>query len=299
MASIYNIVDQPNARSSHSRVTVRGGGIIFPITVIISFLMGDVRISLFLSLLMVSLVSFIDDIRPVSQKIRFIIHLFAVSLVFYNLNFNIYNWYIPIIVVIVMTGWVNAFNFMDGINGILVLYALVSIVTFLFLEPLKDDQSFLIIIGLSCLVFSFFNLRKNPIVFAGDVGSICMALLLGYLMLKLIKHTNDISYVLLFAVYGIDSVVTIFIRLLKKDNIFEPHRKHLYQYLANEMGFSHLSVSITYASIQALVNILVLYLFSRNLMTISVFIGFLLILSALYFAIRFFVEKKIKRFQPH
>jgi UDP-N-acetylmuramyl pentapeptide phosphotransferase/UDP-N-acetylglucosamine-1-phosphate transferase len=83
-------------------------------------------------------------------------------------------------------GWINAFNFMDGINGITVLYALVSILTFGYLYQGEKSFSVLVSVGLSCLVFGFYNLRRKAKTFAGDVGSISMALFLAYFMLKII-----------------------------------------------------------------------------------------------------------------
>jgi hypothetical protein len=66
-----------------------------------------------------------------------------------------------------------------------------------------------------------------------------MAVFLGYFMIKTILDSGQLGYILFFSVYGIDAVVTIINRLIKKENIFQPHRSHLYQYLANEMGYSH------------------------------------------------------------
>jgi hypothetical protein len=63
-----------------------------------------------------------------------------------------------------------------------------------------------------------------------------MAVFLGYFMIKTILDSGQLGYILFFSVYGIDAVVTIINRLIKKENIFQPHRSHLYQYLANEMG---------------------------------------------------------------
>ena len=81
LAVQFKIIDRPNQRSSHSRITIRGGGIIFPIALLLQALFSRFEYPLFTSgLLLISTVSFYDDMRPLSNKIRLLIHLIAVSL---------------------------------------------------------------------------------------------------------------------------------------------------------------------------------------------------------------------------
>ncbi|PVX46603.1 UDP-N-acetylmuramyl pentapeptide phosphotransferase/UDP-N-acetylglucosamine-1-phosphate transferase [Flavobacterium sp. 103] len=260
IADHYNIIDKPNSRSSHTSITLRGGGIIFPIAILIAGFLGYVSWAVVLAVVLVATISFIDDIKPLSQLPRFASHAIAIGLVFYDLNlFTQAIWILPI-VFILLIGWVNAFNFMDGINGITVLYAFVAIVSFSFLDINKASLPLLITMGLSCCAFGIFNVRKKAKTFAGDVGSISMALFLGYFMIKTILLTGQIGYLLFLSVYGIDAVLTIFNRIKKKENILEPHRSHLYQYLANELGYSHIVVSLWYAGIQLIINAGLIYL---------------------------------------
>lgn len=291
IADKYNIIDKPNSRSSHTSVTLRGGGIIFPIAISIAFFLGYVSWSVTLAVVMVAVVSFIDDIKPLSQLPRFVSHVLAVGLVFYDLHlFSEPLWLLPIIFVLLI-GWVNAFNFMDGINGITVLYALTAIVSFSFLPTNEASLPVLITMGLSCFVFGLFNVRKKAKTFAGDVGSISMAIFLGYFMIKTIIDSGQLGYILFFSVYGIDAIITILNRLLKKENIFQPHRSHLYQYLANEMGYSHILVAFIYAVFQLIINALVVHMSTKGYLTLFFTGEFLLILTLIYL----FVRKRIIR----
>jgi len=293
IADKYNIIDKPNSRSSHTAVTLRGGGIIFPIAISIAFLLGYVSWAVTLAVVLVAIVSFIDDIKPLSQLPRFISHVIAVGLVFYELHlFYEPLWLLPVVFVLLI-GWVNAFNFMDGINGITVLYALAAIVTFSFLPVNNNSLPLLITMGLSCLAFGVFNVRKKAKTFAGDVGSISMALFLGYFMIKTIIDSGQLGFILFFSVYGIDAIITIINRLLKKENIFQPHRSHLYQYLANEMGFSHILVAVIYAVLQLGINILVIYMDTNGYLTLFGIGGFLLLLTFIYLLVRNFVTRKM------
>jgi UDP-N-acetylmuramyl pentapeptide phosphotransferase/UDP-N-acetylglucosamine-1-phosphate transferase len=293
IADRYNIIDKPNSRSSHTSITLRGGGIIFPIALIVSYFLGYVSWEITLAVMLVGTVSFVDDIKPLSQLPRFASHVVAVGLVFYDLNlFTESLWLLPLIFVL-MIGWVNAFNFMDGINGITALYALTAIVSFSLLSINESSLPLLITMGLSCLVFGLFNVRKNAKTFAGDVGSISMAVFLGYFMIKTILETGQLGYILFFSVYGIDAIITIVVRLKNKENIFQPHRSHLYQYMANEMGYSHIFVSFIYAGIQLLINGLVVYMAMKGDLSYFFVIGTLLIFTLIYLWIRRLVFRKM------
>jgi UDP-N-acetylmuramyl pentapeptide phosphotransferase/UDP-N-acetylglucosamine-1-phosphate transferase len=293
IADKYNIIDKPNSRSSHTSITLRGGGIIFPIAISIAFFLGYVSWTLTLAVVLVAVVSFIDDIKPLSQLPRFVSHVIAVGLVFYELNlFCEPIWLLPIVFVLLI-GWVNAFNFMDGINGITVLYALTAIVSFSFLRINEASLPLLITMGLSCFAFGLFNVRKKAKTFAGDVGSISMALFLGYFMIKTIIVSGQLGYLLFFSVYGIDAVITIVNRIIKKENIFQPHRSHLYQYMANEMGYSHILVAFIYAGFQLGINGFVIYMDAEGYLNLLFMGVFLLLLTFIYLLFRNFVTRKM------
>lgn len=126
VADHYNIIDKPNERSSHTELTIRGGGIIFLFAAIaIPFLHPEFWMPV-LGMLIIGTISFIDDRITLSNKIRLFFHLTAVTLLFLFLNiFQISAWYICICLYILVIGIINAYNFMDGINGITGLYSLV------------------------------------------------------------------------------------------------------------------------------------------------------------------------------
>lgn len=288
----YNVIDKPNHRSSHSKLTIRGGGIIFPIAILIAFSLDYASWLLTLAVVLVAAVSFIDDIKPLHQLPRFGSQIIAFLLVAYDLNFfEQALWCLPVVMVL-LVGWINAFNFMDGINGITVLYALTAIFSFSLLPEHRTSLPLLFTMGLCCLVFGFFNVRTKAKTFAGDVGSISLALFLGYFMIKTVIDSGQIGYLLFFSVYGIDAVITIITRIKKKENIFEAHRSHLYQYLVNEYRYSHVLIAVLYAVAQLLVNWIVLYLQAEKVLTFSIALSIFVVLTLLYLFIR---DKVVKR----
>ena len=262
IADHFNIIDHPNERSSHSEVTLRGGGGIFPTAAILFFVFFHFQYPWFLlGLLSVALISFLDDVLTLNNKIRLAVHLISVGLLFYQWGLYHMPWYWLIIGAVFVIGTINAYNFMDGINGLTGLYSLAVMLSLTILNSSLHfiDNDFLIIISLSLLVFLFFNFRKRARCFAGDVGSISIAFIILFILGVLILRTEEFIYILFLAVYGADSVLTIFLRVCKRENIFQPHRTHLYQLLSNEKGFSQRIVSVLYAVLQLAINFLIMW----------------------------------------
>ena len=257
LAVKFNIIDKPNVRSSHTVITIRGGGVLFPISILIWSLIEGIFNPFILGLLCISIISFIDDCKPLSNKIRLSIHFISIGLLLYQLGFSEYSFIAWGLGLLFVGGWINAFNFMDGINGITVLYSLSILAACFYLNTQIDfiQDSILLYTAMALLVFGFYNVRKKAKSFAGDVGSVSMAFIIAFIVLSLILFTKNWQYVLLVSVYGIDSLLTIIQRLVKGENIFQAHRSHLYQYLANELKVPHVVVSVLYALIQLVLNI--------------------------------------------
>jgi len=259
IAKRFNIIDKPNQRSSHSRITLRGGGVVSYFGMVLYFLLqGFQYYWFFTGLTLIAVISFADDIRPQPAKVRLTIHFIAMLLMFYQWGLFMEPWYFALFALIVCTGILNAWNFMDGINGITGGYSTVVIMSLWYMNTFKVafvDNSLIYILLLALLVYNFFNFRTKAKCFAGDVGSISIAFIIVFLLGLLIVKTNDLSYLILLAVYGVDTILTIIHRLILHENIFEAHRKHAYQIMANELKIPHVRVSVFYMLIQALVTI--------------------------------------------
>lgn len=268
VADKFNIIDKPNQRSSHSEITLRGGGIIFWFSSLLYFVQHfQNNYFFFTGITLVSLVSFWDDIQNLSNKIRISVHFISITLIFYDLElFNLVPVWGVIIAYVLAIGLINAYNFMDGINGITGLYTLVVMGSLLYVNTkiqLFADGNFIKYAMIASLVFLFFNYRKKAKCFAGDVGSIAIAFWIIYLVLKLILITNSVIWLLFLAIYGVDAICTILHRLYLKQNIFEAHRLHLYQVLSNEYKIQHRLVSLYYALAQIVISVLVIYFYQK------------------------------------
>ena len=267
IADKYNIIDKPNERSSHSTIVLRGGGIIFLIGVWVWSVFFGFQYPWFLvGFTLVAGVSFVDDIHSLPDYVRLVAQFMAAAMAFYQLGILHWSmWWIVLLALIVYVGATNIINFMDGINGITGGYSLIILGALAYIneEMVSFAEPALIYTVLcSVVVFCFFNFRRKAKCFAGDVGSVGIAFILLFLIGKLILKTEDFSWMILLAVYGVDSVLTIIHRLMLHENIGLPHRKHMYQLMANELKIPHVVVSLVYMAVQAIV--IIGYIYCQN-----------------------------------
>lgn len=298
IADRFNIIDKPNARSSHTLITLRGGGVIFPLSVLVYYFGFGFHYSFFvIGMIAIAAISFLDDISHQPKKLRAIVQFVSVSFLLYSIGlFKMPVFWWPIAYLLVI-GVVNAYNFMDGINGITTAYSFTILGALYLLNNQLQlfDQNLVYCLTLGNLVFAFFNFRKKARCFAGDVGSVSMAYALLFLTSWCIMETGNPIFILFFAVYGIDTVLTIAHRMMKKENIFEAHRQHLFQMLSNEKKIPQLWVSSLYFIIQALVSLCVLWIWQKEASTQWLFAGLIMIiLSTAYLLAKLKILRDLK-----
>ena len=277
-----NIIDKPNERSSHTRIVLRGGGIIFTIGLWVwSAFFGLQYPWLLAAVTLAAGVSFVDDIHSLPDSVRLVAQFAAMGLMFWqvvqSLGFDAgrFSWIVWVLIgvaaLIVCVGATNIYNFMDGINGITAGYSLAVLVPLLLLNEITGqagqdgrfvEGSLIVVIIMSVLVFSFFNFRpKNKAkCFAGDVGSVGIAFILLFMIGCVIMKTGDITWLAFLIVYGVDGCCTIVHRIILHENLGEAHRKHAYQLMANELGMSHVVVSLIYMVLQLVISLVMVYL---------------------------------------
>lgn len=298
IADKFNIIDKPNHRSSHKSITIRGGGIVFLFGLLFFFFISDFQYPYFvLGTLILAVLSFIDDIVTLSAKIRWPFQVIAIILLFYQIGFEYFPLWSYLPVMILAVGFINFFNFMDGINGITGTSSIVVLGAFYYLNltyPIVEESLF-INVGISILIFGYFNFRKKALMFAGDVGSITMAMIIFYLGVQYIIVTKSPLIFCLYMIYGADSTLTIFYRIYKREKISKPHRHHIYQKLVDNFNISHLKVSIFYAIAQMMLSAIVIYIIYNIELKYHFSFGVLIsfMLTAIYIYLFKKNEKKI------
>ena len=312
VADKFNIIDKPNERSSHSRVVLRGGGIIFTIGLWIwSAFFGFQYPWLLVAVTLAAGVSFWDDVHSLPDSVRLVAQFAAMGMMFWQLDMIHLNlWWAVVLALIVCVGATNIYNFMDGINGITAGYSLAVLVPLLLLNEMPGqavhdvgaavhggggfvDSSLIVVTILSVLVFSWFSFRpKNKAkCFAGDVGSVGIAFILLFLIGCLVMKTGDITWLAFLIVYGVDGCCTILHRIMLHENLGEAHRKHAYQLMANELGMSHVTVSLIYMGLQLVISLVMVYFVPNTALAhwaYLIIVGLLLVVAYVLFMKKYY-----------
>ena len=277
IADKCNIIDKPNQRSSHSTIVLRGGGIIFTLSMIawaVLMLAQGKDIAPYLPFLiglaMIAGISFVDDIHSLPDSVRLVVQFTAILLMFWSMGLytasDRWLWTVVMAAVALFfcVGATNIINFMDGINGITAGYAFAMLLPMLLLNRDQGfvEESYLVVAIIGVLVFSIFNFRPKGKAkcFAGDVGSIGIAFIILFALGRLMLATKDVTWIVFFLVYGVDGSMTIFHRIMLHENLGQAHRKHAYQLMANELGMSHVTVSLIYMIMQLVISLGFIYL---------------------------------------
>lgn len=289
IADRVNIVDKPNERSSHSTIVLRGGGIIFLLSLWIwAALFGFHSVWFLLAVTLIAGVSFVDDVRSLPDSVRLVTQFVAMIMMFFQLDILHLNmWWVVILALVVCVGASNVINFMDGVNGITGAYAFASLIPLAILNRSMGfvDESLIYVVMLADVVFCLFNFRPKGKAkcFAGDVGSIGVAYILLFMIGGLVLATGDVTYLIFLLVYGIDGVLTICHRIMLHENLGEAHRKHAFQLMANELKIGHVKVASFYAVLQLLISLGFIYACPNTLLAHWIYLATaIVVLSVAY-----------------
>lgn len=281
------ILDIPNERSSHKTPTPRGGGLaivavcLFFYAVYAGFLKGNFSYGYFTGALLIALVSWFDDLKSLPSVLRFFIHSTAAALaifscgfwqtiyfpVFGEIQFGIFGAVITFFWIVWLT---NAYNFMDGIDGIAGMQALTAGIGWLIGGWLFGFQNASVLGGVlafSALGFLLHNWQPAKI-FMGDVGSAFLGYTFAVLPLLAMNETGanenllPVFSVICVGLFVFDTLYTFFQRLLNGEKVWQAHRSHIYQKMVIS-GLSHRFVSIVYGFLSTVILAAALFWINR------------------------------------
>lgn len=265
-----SMIDIPNARSSHTVPTPRGGGVSIVVVFILlllysSFAGGQIQnlaIALCGSGLAVALIGFLDDRGHVAARWRLLAHFFGAAWALFWLpappplellgTALTMAWFVYPLCALFLVWLLNLYNFMDGIDGIASIEAISvclsgSLIFWLLGYP---DQAFLPL-GLAASVAGFLVWNFPPArIFMGDAASGFLGIALGILTLAaaLVEPQLLWSWLILLGVFIVDATYTLIRRLIRGDKVYEAHRSHAYQYASRQYG-AHLPITLAVLAI--------------------------------------------------
>jgi len=277
------------------RKVITGMGVIFTVATILSYWQKDFSdYTVLIAVSLLAVVSLLDDIMDLSIGLRLFIQLIVAGVVYMAYPVLDPWWMILLLVV-----WMNMFNFMDGSNGMLGLYALVVLASVLFSSGLPVQlilsggslyhMSFILILAL--LVFLAGNLRKHAVWIAGDAGSVVLGLLVIWILLTdrsgtALQAVDEANFSWLFipvscALFVTDTGWTLIRRIYLRQPVWQRHRLHAYQMLIYHKDKNPVLIAFAYAVLQLLVNMLFLISGGGVWMAIGIFV----VLSAAWWMI--------------
>jgi Fuc2NAc and GlcNAc transferase len=257
------LVDVPNERSSHSALTPRGGGIGFWIAFMSAGTLFMREYAFVALSCILGLFVLLSDAREFSARPRLLIHLvFAAASVAVLRGVPESALSIAHLVfwMVFIAGTANFFNFMDGIDGIAGLTGLVGfgLLAFFSRYLVGDEQVAMmsLVLAVGCAGFLPFNFPRAR-VFMGDVGSIFLGFVFASFVMRI---STDLRIFLcasaFLSTFYADTLLTIYCRWKKGEDLMKAHRSHLYQFMSNELSMAHWKVSLIYAGIQLLIGAL-------------------------------------------
>lgn len=265
-----SLMDIPNARSSHSVPTPRGGGV----AIVLSFLLalpvlaalGAIEWSHAWALLgagtWIALIGFLDDHGHIAARWRLLAHFIGAIWVLVWLGglapLNIFSvafdlgWFGHVLAAFYLVWLLNLYNFMDGIDGIASVEAISVCLGGALLYLMQGDTEAAmapLLLAAACCGFLYWNFPPAKI-FMGDAGSGFLGIVLGIMSLQAAWSAPHLlwSWLILLGVFIVDATWTLIRRLLRGDKVYEAHRSHGYQFASRQVG-RHLPITLAVALI--------------------------------------------------
>lgn len=307
----FGLVDLPNERSMHKKVTPRGAGIAFVLSVFLVLLLLDFEhfktyYYIYLAIAIVFVAGAWDDLKSISPKIKFIF-MFLSSLLLYVNDFAIYSlgtyfgyevllpvWFVFPFTFFAIAGYTNALNLMDGLDGLAASISIVIFVTFLAIgiehgdELLISLSSFFTVALLAFLLFNW-----NPAkVFMGDSGSLSLGMVIAILAIHAIEYITPVSVLFIMAMPILDTFIVMTRRMQRHISPFKADKNHMHHFLFNVKG------DIRYTVIILVLMQIVFSIIGYQLNPSNEFLSLILFMILFYLYLNLF-DQRLKRRTNH
>jgi Fuc2NAc and GlcNAc transferase len=260
-----SIIDIPNARSSHSVPTPRGGGVAIVLAFLFALIFmasADLQpiaqlIAMIGSGVLIAVIGFMDDHGHIAARWRLLGHFAASAwvmlwmgglpaLTFFGFSLDL-GWFGAALAVVYLVWMLNLYNFMDGIDGLASLEAIVSCLAMSVIYYLAGQDAMIwapLMLAMTVAGFLYWNFPPARI-FMGDAGSGFLGIILGALSIQAAWAGSEyfFAWLILLGVFVVDATFTLIRRLVRGDKVYEAHRSHGYQYASRHFG-RHFAVTV-------------------------------------------------------
>ena len=305
------LVDIPNERSMHKKVTPRGAGIAFVLSVFLVLLLFDFEYFktyyyIYFSIAIVFIVGAWDDVKDVTPKIKFTFIFFSALFLYLN-DFAIYSlgtyfgyeiilpaWFVFPFTFFAIAGFTNALNLMDGLDGLASAISIVMLVTFLAVGLQNNDEllislsSFFIVTLLAFLLFNWHPAK----VFMGDSGSLTLGIVIVILTIQAVQYITPASVLFIIAMPLLDTFIVMTRRIQRHQSPFKADKNHMHHFLFNVKGDVRYTVVIL--ALMQIVFSIIGYQVSRSNEVLS-----LILFMILFYIYLNLFDQRLKRRKSH
>jgi Fuc2NAc and GlcNAc transferase len=273
-AARFGLMQEVNARSSHTRPTPGGGGVGIVVGgslagLLSVLLLPFLGVPVIMAGVLIALIGYYDDKHPISARWRLAAQIILMGAIVTVLPLDVLTAQlgvpVPESVLILMLTipaalWINLYNFMDGIDGLaaseaIFLLAGGALVAFAFEPAVANDPRLWWMLGLAAACAGFLLLNWPPAkIFMGDAGSTYLGLMTAFFALTTIASfwLTVWQWLILAALFLVDSLTTLIRRIVRRERVWEAHKRHAYQALQRRFG-SHLKVTLLYIAVDVIV----------------------------------------------
>ena len=298
IANRFGLIDTPNIRSIHNKPIPRGAGVIFAPAVILGYILySDIdiyhNVKFLLSIVIIWIIGFIDDIKGLSPKVKFIslaIAVIIIDSVGYKIS-NIYNFayttvYLGSLTIpftyFAVAGFTNALNLIDGLDALASLIALLISIFFIYLGYIFNDDILrytALSLSASLIAFLIYNKPKANL-FMGDSGSLTLGFILSILFIEAIKYIDAVSVLYIGALPVTDTLISILRRSRDGHSLVSADRCHLHHIFLYITGsiYKTLAILIGYQIVMMIIG----YLTSSKIDSAYMLILYLIHILILY-----------------
>ena len=244
------LVDRPNERSMHQKITPRGAGIAFVASIYISLLLFDPQYLkkydyIYIAIALVWIGGIWDDIKSISPKMKFVF-IFIASVILFREEYAIFDlgtyfgyhlmlphWIAYIFTFFAIAGYTNALNLMDGLDGLAGSVSLVMLATFLAIGIQYNDELLITLSAffiIALIIFLAFNWHPAKI-FMGDSGSLTLGFVIALLTIRVSHYISPAAVLFIIALPLLDTFIVMTRRKQRHRSLFEADKNHMHHLL--------------------------------------------------------------------
>lgn len=317
LAKKYNIYDVPNDRKIHIGATPLLGGLAIYMSLIITVLLFSshqspmIKYAVVIGATFIEILALIDDIKNLKARVRIVIIILLATVIFFSFYYFYFTWealraslclqiLLGVVVILWITGIINAINFTDGIDGLASYFSLISLFAFSIILSMQNRFEFALVVNMAAIggVIGFipYN-RHKALIFMGDAGSMLLGFIIGILSLISVTAADNILYAIvpiyILLLPLMELVTSVLRRLIFKKPIFKADKYHFHHLLSNKID-DHLIVVVILSLIQVVFAVFGVLIYVFEIYIVGLVVLCIVIITSLFLLTKKYIREAKK-----